>query len=166
LKAEEYYPDIIYLTERRQYTPKSRKIIVILSFIAIILGLLDIILMSGEKTILEKSIGFRISSFMGFYLVMMGVSLLFNSGVVFPKAKAWVKIEKELIILKLALLSKKRNLFCGDLEYINILPVSIIFNLKNNQKIKIDLGWAPYNNVILLKQNIQRFASENSIPVK
>jgi hypothetical protein len=82
------------------------------------------------------------------------------------KTERYVETAPEKIVLRQNSFLPKIELRAGDLDAIEIFPLSVLFRLKNNKKVIFRFGLSNTEIINPVKDEIVDFAEMNSIPVE
>jgi hypothetical protein len=162
LKESKYFSNSIPLMERGKYTPRSLRLIKIISIIFLGLGTIMIIFHIMNMLFWDANEPFFNGLLTcGLLLMMQGLNFNFYG----IPGYEYVKINNDGIEVKNSYFARIRNIKREQIHNIEIQTLLIIISMKDNNKEKIDLSWATYNNVHLIKERIHKYAGDNKIPV-
>jgi hypothetical protein len=162
LVESKYYRNSIPLMERGKYSPRSRYWMKISSIGMIGLGLVLVMLKIFNIFPSGNYEGF-FNGFVtfGLLLISQGLNLFFHGTMGYE----YVRIDDEGIEIKNSYFSKIKRFKWEQISGIDIHLLTIVLNLKDNRKEKIELSWATYKSVQTIKERIYKFAKSNDVPM-
>jgi hypothetical protein len=147
-----------YFSLETKENPRSIKIIqivfgIVCIAVAIVWLVYNVNLLKNDSTLWITII--FLSSF-GAYQILAGLG----------KTERYIETGPEKIVLRQNSFLPKIELKAGDLDAIEIFPLSILFRLKNHKKIIFRFGLSNTEIINPVKDEIVDFAEMNSIPVE